>query len=95
MYADTVEGRVASIAASEPLPMEPGDISNDIPIDDPDILPAPAPAPGLPRKLWRFSRSASGKKMTDYQVVSALHREAKANQKRVDHWSAFINKQGM
>ena len=88
MYSETVEGAITAIAASVPEPSELDTL--------PDKIPA-APAPGLPEKLARFSRStARGQQFfTDKQVLACLVREGKANQRRVDHWKEFIQEHGM
>jgi hypothetical protein len=77
------EGTIANIASSLPEPPKPDEF--------PDTIPA-APAPGLPKKLARFSRCTgrSQQFFTDKQVMGCLVREGKANQKRVDNWKTFI-----
>jgi hypothetical protein len=65
-------------------------------IDFPEDIP-PAPVPGKPEKLARFSRTTveGNKYFTDKQVLGHLVREGKASQHRVDDWKKFIEEQGI
>jgi len=86
-FAETVEG--VSVNAIAESVLEANQHLDELP----DKIP-PAPAPGRPEKLSRFSRLGN-RFMTDYQVLSCLHQEAKANQKCIDDWLMFVQKQGL